>query len=187
MKSDDLLKRDFYSDAPLKKCITDITEIPASNGKLYVSAIFDCFDLSVLGLAMETTMKADLRIHTLESALTAYPALEGTIIHSDRGTQYTSEAYRQTIWKYHIHQSMNSAGGRCHENARCESMWARIKTELLYGRYDTKQMTVEELKVLIWRYFHSYWNNNWRICSANGGFPPMIKRRKYYEDLKLAA
>ena len=118
MKSDDLLKRDFHSDAPLKKCITDITEIPASNGKLYVSAIFDCFDLSVLGLAMETTMKADLCIHTLESALTAYPALEGAIIHSDRGTQYTSEAYRQTIRKYHIHQSMNSAGGRCHDNAR---------------------------------------------------------------------
>ena len=53
MKSDDLLKRDFHSDVPLEKCITDITEIPASNGKLYVSAIFDCFDLSVLGLAME--------------------------------------------------------------------------------------------------------------------------------------
>ena len=46
MKSDDLLKRDFRSDTPLEKCITDITEIPASNGKLYVSAIFDCFDLS---------------------------------------------------------------------------------------------------------------------------------------------
>ena len=46
MKSDDLLKRDFHSDAPLEKCITDITEIPACNGKLYVSAIFDCFDLS---------------------------------------------------------------------------------------------------------------------------------------------
>ena len=80
---------------------------------------------------METTMKADLCIHTLESALTAYPALEGAIIHSDRGTQYTSEAYRQTIRKYHIHQNMNSAGGRCHDNARCESMWARMKTELL--------------------------------------------------------
>ena len=128
----------------------------------------------------------DVSQFTLESALTAYPALEGTIIHSDRGTQYTSEAYRQTIRKYHIHQSMNSAGGRCHDNARCESMWARMKTELLYGRYDTKQMTVEELKVLIWRYFHSYWNNR-RICSANGGLPPMIKRRKYYEDLELAA
>ena len=44
----------------------------------------------------------------------------------------------------------------------------------------------QELKVLIWRYFLSYWNNR-RICSANGGLPPMIKRRQYYEDLELAA
>ena len=186
MKSDDLLKRDFRSDIPLEKCITDITEIPASNGKLYVSAIFDCFDLSVPGLAMETNMKADLCIHTLENALTAYPALEGAVIHSDRGTQYTSDSYRQAIREHHIHQSMNSAGGRCHDNARCESMWARMKTEFLYDRYDTKQMKVEELKVLIWRYFLSYWNNR-RICTANGGLPPMVKRRQYYEALDVAA
>ena len=51
-KSDDLLKRDFKSDKPLEKCVTDITEIKAKDGKLYVSAIFDCFDSSVLGLAM---------------------------------------------------------------------------------------------------------------------------------------
>ena len=131
MKSDDLLKRDFHSDVPLEKCITDITEIPAYNGKLYVSAIFDCFDLSVLGLAMETNMKADLCIQTLENALTAYPTLEGAVIHSDRGAQYTSEAYRQAIQKYHIHQSMNSAGGRCHDNAWCgikkvDSLFSRI-------------------------------------------------------------
>ena len=56
--------------------------------------------------------------------------------HSDRGTQYTSELYRKDINKYGILQSMNSAGGRCHDNARCESMWARFKEELLYGRYD---------------------------------------------------
>ena len=57
MKSNDLLKRDFHSDAPLEKCIADITEIPASNGKLYVSAIFDCFDLRALGLARGINMK----------------------------------------------------------------------------------------------------------------------------------
>ena len=66
MKTDDLLKRDFQSDRPLKKCVTDITEIKAKDGKLYVSAIFDCFDLGVLGLAMETNMKADLCVHTLD-------------------------------------------------------------------------------------------------------------------------
>ena len=186
MKSDDLLKRKFHSDAPLQKCVTDITEIKASDGKLYVSAIFDCFDVGVLGLAMERNMKADLCVHTLENALTAYPSLKGAIIHSDRGTQYTSEVYRKALRDNYIRQSMNSAGGRCHDNARCESMWARMKTELLYDRYDTEQMTVEELRELIWRYFLSYWNNR-RICSANGGLPPMTKRRQYYEALELAA
>jgi putative transposase len=81
---------------------------------------------------------------------------------------------------------MNSAGGRCHDNARCESMWARMKSELLYDRYDTEKMTTDELKTVIWRYFISYWNNR-RICSANGGLPPMVKRQNYYNSLKEAA
>ena len=59
-KSDDLIKRDFSAEKPLEKCITDMTEIKASDGKLYVSAIFDCYDLAVLGLAMDTNMKAAL-------------------------------------------------------------------------------------------------------------------------------
>ena len=56
-KSDDLLKRNFTSEKPLEKCVTDITEIKAKDGKLYVSAIFDCFDSAVLGLAMETKIR----------------------------------------------------------------------------------------------------------------------------------
>lgn len=81
---------------------------------------------------------------------------------------------------------MNHAGGRCHDNAHCESMWGRMKTELLYKRYYTENMTTDERKELIWRYFISYWNNR-RICSANGELPPMIKRQKYYDSLKKAA
>ena len=57
-----------------------------------------------------------------------------------------------------------------------------MKEELLYGRYDTKQMTIEELKT---RYFIIYWNR--RICSANGGLHPMTKRKKYYESLGQVA
>jgi len=167
-KSDDLLKRDFRSTEPLTKCVTDITEIKASDGKLYVSAIFDCFDLAVLGLAMATNMKAPLCARTLRNAHKAYPGIEGAICHSDRGVQYTSDCYRRAVQDCHITQSMNSDGGRCHDNARCESMWARMKSELLYDRYDTEKMTVTELKELIWRYYMSYWNNR-RICSANDG------------------
>lgn len=185
-KSEDLLKRDFHAKEPLKKCVTDITEIKASDGKLYVSAAFDCFDSSVLGLAMDTTMKATLCVQTLENTAKAYPGICGAIIHSDRGSQYTSQLYRDVIRRYGIRQSMNSGSGRCHDNARCESMWARMKTELLYERYDTEKMTIDELKTIIWRYFISYWNNR-RICSANGGLPPMLKRQQYYDSLKEAA
>ena len=121
-KSDDLIKRDFTAKKPLEKCITDMTEIKACDGKLYVSAIFDCYDLAVLGLAMDINMKASLCEQTLDNAYKAYPMIRGAILHSDRGTQYTSELYRKAINKYGILQSMNSAGGRCHDNARCESM-----------------------------------------------------------------
>lgn len=185
-KSDDLLRRDFAAEKPLTKCVTDITEVPAKDGKLYVSAVFDCFDLGVLGLAMDDNMKAGLCASTIENAHKAFPDIRGAIIHSDRGSQYTSALYRSTLNHYGIVQSMNSDGGRCHDNARCEAMWARMKDELLYGRYDTKKMTIDELKTLIWRYFISYWNNR-RICSANDGLPPMVKRKQYYDSLKKTA
>ena len=124
-------------------------------------------------------MQAGLCVDMLDNAIMAYPDLKGAIVHSDRGAQYTSQTYRDAVIKHSIIQSMNSAGERCHDNARCESMWARMKSELLYGRYDTKKITKSELKVKIWRYFMSYWNNR-RICSTNGGLPPLVKRRKYY-------
>ena len=159
-KSDDLLKRNFTADEPNKKCVTDITELKASNGKLYVSAIFDCFDLLACGLAMDTNMKAVLCTETIDNALKLHPELKGAIIHSDRGS---------------------------HDNARCESMWARMKVELFYSRNDKPEnFTIEELKTKIWRYYMSYWNNR-RICSANGGLPPAIKRRRYYNSFKKAA
>ena len=186
MKSDDKLKRDFTAEEPLKKCVTDMTEVKTADGKLYISAIEDCYDNAVLGLSMQDNMKAGLCVDTLKSASMAYPGLRGAVIHSDRGSQYTSEEYRQAVKKYGITQSMNSAGGRCHDNAKCESLWARFKEELLYGRYKTEQMPMAEVKSLIWRYFMSYWNNR-RICSANGGLPPMLKRRLYYERLALSA
>lgn len=185
-KSEDLLKRDFSAEKPLKKCVTDITEIPARDGKLYVSAIFDCYDLCVLGLAMSDHMKTDLCVSTIKNAHMTYPSISGAMIHSDRGSQYTSTFYRGELQRCSIIQSINSDGGRYHDNVRCEAMWARMKEELLYGRYDTKQMTREELKTLIWRYYMIYWNTR-RICSANGGLPPMIKRKQYYESLEQAA
>lgn len=186
-KSDDLLRRDFYADRPLKKAVTDISEVKAKDGKLYVSAIFDCFDLMPLGIAIEDNMRASLCCHTLENASKSYPDIKGCIIHSDRGSQYTSEEYRAAVKKYGIIQSMNSAGGRCHDNARCESMWARMKEELFYSREDKPEnYTMKELKTMIWRYYMSYWANR-RICTANGGLPPAARRKLYYDHIFLVA
>ena len=185
-KSDDLLKRDFSSSRPFEKCVTDITELKGSDGKLYVSAIFDYYDRAVLGLAMDTNMKAPLCAKTVENAVKAYPGLRDAILHSDRGSQYTSGLYRQTIQKAGLIQSMNSAGGRCHDNARCESMWARMKEELFYSRLDSRKIPAAQLRELVWRYFFSYWNNR-RICSANGGLPPMVKRQRYYLSMQQTA
>lgn len=186
-KSDDLLKRNFSAEKPCEKCVTDITEIPAKDGKLYVSAIFDCFDAFVLGLSMDDNMRAELCVRTLKDACKGYPEMRKAIIHSDRGSQYTSEKYRVAIGDFGILQSMNSAGGRCHDNARCESMWARMKNELFYLRgRKSENYTLEELKTIVWRYFMSYWNNR-KICSAIGGMPPAEKRRRYYAALSAAA
>ena len=104
------MNRDFRAGSPLKKCVTDITEIPAKNGKLYVSAIFDCYDLDVLGLSMSDNMKTELCTSTIENMVKSNPSVCGMILHSDRGSQYTSASYRAELSRHGIIQSMNSDG-----------------------------------------------------------------------------
>ena len=158
----------------------------AKDGKLYVSAIFDCYDLLPVGLAMADHMRAELCCETLKHANLRFPEICGAIVHSDRGSQYTSAAYRAVIQKYGIVQSMNRAGGRCHDNARCESIWARMKEELFYYRgRKTEHYKMEELKFMVWRYFMSYWSNR-RICSSIGGLPPAVKRQRFYAAVAVA-
>lgn len=81
-KSEDLFRRDFTAGKPFEKGVTDITEIPARDGKLYVSAIFDCHDLGVLGLAMADNMKADLCVSTIDNAYKAFPSIRGAVIQA---------------------------------------------------------------------------------------------------------
>lgn len=85
-------------------------EIPAKNGKLYVSAIFDCYDLDVLGLSMSDNMKTELCTSTIENMVKSNPSVCGMILHSDRGSQYTSASYRAELSRHGIIQSMNSDG-----------------------------------------------------------------------------
>lgn len=177
-KSDNLLQQDFSEEEPNKKVVTDITEFAGCDGKVYVSGIFDCFDSACLGLSLADHMRKELVIETFRQAAGRYD-LRGALSHSDRGSQYTSMEFRSQLAKLGIAQSMNSAAGRCHDNAKCESMWARGKSEIM-ACYNTKKMTCEDLKRLIFRYYMVYWNNR-RICSAIGGMPPMVKRGAYYK------
>lgn len=142
-----MINRNFTDEKPLEKCITDMTEIKASDGKLYISAILDCYDLDVWRLAMDTNMKASICEQILDNAYKVISYAMGYVFHSDRGAQYTSRLYCKAINKYGILQSMNSADSRCHDNVLCESMWARFKEELFYGRYNNTPMTVEQLKL----------------------------------------
>ncbi len=142
---------------------------------------------NILSLEMRDNMRKELCIDTVRSLCRQYKLSESVILHSDRGSQYTSEEYQAAVKKYGIIQSMNSAGGRCHDNARCESMWARMKEELFYSREDKPEnYTMKELKTMIWRYFMSYWANR-RICTANGGLPPAVRRKLYYDHIFLVA
>ena len=135
---------------------------------------------------MDDNMRAGLCVRTLDGAVAVCPDLRGAILHSDRGSLYTSDAYRTAVERCGIRQSMNSDGGRWHDNARCESLWARMKCELFYDRLDSESLTVEELKTIIWRYFMSYWNRR-RICSANGGLPPLVNRQAYFAAFGLTS
>lgn len=104
-KSDNLLNRDFSSDMPNSKTVTDITEFTANDGKVYASAVFDCFDNACLGLSMSDNVRAELVIETLRQAAGRYN-LRGAVSHSDRGSQYTSEEFRRTLARLGIAQSI---------------------------------------------------------------------------------
>jgi len=179
--SDNLIKGDFSAEKPNEKLVTDITQTPTLDGTLYISVIFDCYDNSAWGLEMDDNMRAELVKSSLESAVSMNPSLRGAILHSDRGSQYTSELFRLTLDRFNIKQSMNSGGGRVYDNAKCESMWGRFKEEKLY-KTDTANMSMAQVKSMVWRYFYSYWNNR-RICSAIGGMAPMSKRNHYFQNI----
>jgi len=170
MLAEDLIRQDFKADRPFQKLLTDITQVQCADGKLYISPILDCFNGEILALCMEDNMKKELCIDTV-SAASGY-GLRGAILHSDRGSQYTSAAFRQILEKYGIRQSLSGVGS-CYDNARMESFFATLKKELLY-RFPTYRMKRQEVKTLIFRYVFVYYNRL-RVYTANpGGLPPAL-------------
>lgn len=174
-KSENLIKRDFNSSAPNQKWLSDITEVPCSDGKLYLSAVLDCYNGEVVGLAMDDNMRKELCIQAFENACKAKNA-RGMIYHSDRGSQFTSQAFRESLAKRGAIQSM-SGTGRCYDNARMESFFATLKKEKLY-KINTERYPMAYIKSVIFRYIMVYYNRR-RIYTSNpGGWPPTVYRER---------
>ena len=183
-EKENLIKQDFTSDQPYQKLLTDISQIPCHDGKLYISPIVDCFNGEIISLVMRSNMRKELCIDTFNAAAKRFP-LNGAILHSDRGSQYTSEAFREKLSNAGVLQSLSGVN-HCFDNARMESFFATIKKELLY-RIPTYKMKMDEVKAIIFRYVFVYYNRI-RIYTSNpDGLPPAAYRRHLEQPLAEAA
>ncbi|MHB1407187.1 MAG: IS3 family transposase [Desulfitobacteriaceae bacterium] len=181
--SENLIRQDFSASSPNQKWLGDITEIPTADGKLYLAAVLDCFDGSIVGFKMDDNMKAELCADAFSSAVKKHQAT-GMIFHSDRGSQYTSKLYREILARYGAMQSMSNTG-KCFDNARMESFFATLKKEKIY-KYKTEAMSMNAVKSMVFRFIEIYYNRK-RIYTTNGGYPPLVKRLNYYRDQLVKA
>ena len=98
-KAENLIQRDFTADAPNRKWLTDITQISCQDGKLYIAPVLDCYNGEIVGLAMDNNRKKELCIQAFKSAC-KFQSATGMILHSDRGSQFTSAAFRNALAHY---------------------------------------------------------------------------------------
>ncbi len=183
-RPDNIIKRDFSATKPNEKWLTDITEIPCSDGKLYVAPIFDCFGGEIISLAMDSHMTKELCISAVKEAYKTRNPGNGVIIHSDAGSQYTSEKYKEVLGRFRAIQSMSDVG-KCYDNSRMESFFATLKKEKIY-KLNTLKMKREEVKKIVWRYAMIYYNRQ-RITTVNkDGYPPTIYRNMTTDKLAVA-
>lgn len=184
---ENLIKRNFTAKEPLQKLLSDITEIQCSDGKLYVSAVLDCYNGEILSAAMDDNMKKELCIRTVKELELRYgrSALAGAIFHSNRGNQYTSEAFKDALKEAGLVQSL-SGTGHCFDNARMESFFATLKKEKIY-RIAAYRLPREQVKSIVFRYIFAYYNRI-RITTVNpGGLPPVAYREWAKKHTRPAA
>lgn len=128
--AENVLKRDFYASAPNEKWATDVTEfkIIESSQKLYLSAIIDLYDRSIVSYVVSTRNNNNLVLDTFDKAIELNPGVK-PIYHSDRGFQYTSKWFQTKLKEKEMIQSM-SRTGRCIDNGPTEGFWGIIKSEM---------------------------------------------------------
>jgi putative transposase len=126
----DLVDRNFARSEPDRLWVTDITEHPTREGKVYGAVVLDVFSRRVVGWSIDSTQNAALVTNALGMAITQRSPSDGTVIHSDQGTQLTSWAFTRRAIDSGLVPSMGSLGD-CFDNAVIESFWSRMQVELL--------------------------------------------------------
>ena len=141
---DDLVDRDFTAPAATVTWLTDITEHPTSEGKLYLCAIKDVWSTRIVGYSIGPRMTADLAVSALSNAV-ALRDPAGTTVHSDRKSQFRSTAFVTALKHHGLVGSMGRVGA-CGDNAAMESFFALLQKNVLDRQRWTSR---EELRVAI--------------------------------------
>ena len=177
-----LLNRDFQPAQPNAVWTSDITYIQTDEGWLYLAAVIDLYSRQVVGWSMQPHMQTSLVTDALRMAWFRRRPEPGLIFHSDRGSQYCSHAFQQTLSEYGMQSSM-SRKGNCWDNAPTESLWGSLKVGRLYGiRFETRRQAMDE--VIDWLTFY----NHRRLHSTLGYISPMQFEKNWFAaQLKDAA
>ena len=140
-----LLNRDFEPKAPNTVWATDVTYIPTLEGWLYLAVILELFSRRVVGWAASPNNDRELALKALHQAVAARRPPRGLIHHSDRGSPYASDDYRNALAIYGMKQSM-SRKADCWDNACAESFFGTLKAELVDGeRYPTRAIAMASI------------------------------------------
>ncbi len=133
---------------------TDATGILTAEGWLYLVAVLDLFSRRVVGWAMSPILDAPLAISALRMALNQRRPARSLILHSDRGSQFASAAYRQVLSQHQLIASMSRADN-CYDNAFIESFWSSLKYELVY---DQRFATRAQARTAVFGYIETFYN-----------------------------
>ena len=165
---------------PNQVWVTDITYIKTSlDGWVYLSSIIDLFSRKVIAWNVGLNMKKELVIQTLNSAFKNRNSPHNVIIHSDKGSQYRSKAFRDLILSHRCLFSYTSLNHSCDENAVQESFHASLKKEWLYNQ---KFMTLEDVQRAVFEYIEGFYNPK-RIHSSLGYCSPNQFEANYFSQI----
>lgn len=169
-----VLSRAFTADAPNRAWVTDITYIRTYEGFLYLAVVLDLFSRQVVGWATRPTQHTDLVLQALLAAVWRRKPEPGLLLHSDQGSQFTSEDWQSFLKAYGIVCSM-SRRGNCHDNAAMESFSQLLKRERIKRRiYNTHA----DARGDVFDYIEMFYNPK-RRHSSNDGLSPVEFERQY--------